>query len=182
MIRLTVISGPDAGKKATFTAKKVLLGRGPNNDFSLRDGLVSQNHADIRWEGGACLFRDLKSRHGSLIRLQGNTLNLHDRDTAKEMALPEQCHIILGETLISVEARETTRPQSSLITVPPTELGEITGVNERVVKRGTESLDAVTRRLVTRDPRLVSIFKLARSLNAVTDLDEILPLIAETTF
>ena len=182
MIRLTVISGPDAGKKATFTAKKVLLGRGPNNDFSVRDGLVSQNHADIRWEAGACLFRDLKSRHGSLIRLQGNTLNLHDRDTAKEMALPEQCHIILGETLISVEARETTRPQSSLITVPPTELGEITGVNERVVKRATESLDAVTRRLVMRDPRLVSIFKLARSLNAVTDLDEILPLIAETTF
>jgi 3',5'-cyclic-nucleotide phosphodiesterase len=187
MIRLTVISGPDAGKKASYRARQVTIGRGPNNDFALRDGLVSQNHGEIWLDTDHHVYRDLKSRHGTLLRLGDSTVNLHDRNEAAEVSIPEQVHLIVGETLIHVEARVDERSDvssgiSDLLDGHSHPDQSHPGGAERVVKRATESLDAVTKRLITRDPRLVSIFKLSRSLNTVTELDEILQLIVDTTF
>jgi len=183
MIRLSVISGPDAGKRSTFTTTRVSIGRGPNNDFALRDGLVSQNHGEVVLVDERLIYRDLRSRHGSLVRLNDLTVNLHDRDQAQELDLAAESHVIIGETLVQIEhrkqgdQRDLTHGIASLIDDDGT-----SGFGERVVKRATESLDAVTRRLINRDPRLVSIFKLSRSLNTATELDSILRLIVETTF
>jgi 3',5'-cyclic-nucleotide phosphodiesterase len=182
-VRLSVISGPDAGKRATFKSSRISIGRGPGNDFALRDGLVSQHHGELLVDGEALVYRDLQSRHGSLVRLRDVTKNLHDRDRASEVALSGESHIIIGETLVQIlvdaDADKGTSPSQAGASESNLETSEF---GERVVKRGSESLDAVTRRLISKDPRLVSIFKLSRSLNAVTELDGILSLICETTF
>lgn len=179
-----MISGPDAGKRATFQSGKISIGRGPGNDFSLRDGLVSQNHGEILVHDHALVYRDLQSRHGTLVRLNDLTINLHDRSQDQDVELAPESHIIIGETLVQIEAHaeddhnDLTGGIAQLIDSDQSS----SGFGERVVKRATESLDAVTRRLINRDPRLVSIFKLSRSLNTVRELDEILELIVETTY
>lgn len=192
MIRLSVISGPDTGKRAVFNGDRVTIGRGPGNDFALRDGLVSQSHGEILRHANGLVYRDLQSRHGTLVRLHDTTVNLHDRSSHQDVALASESHIIIGETLVQIE---TEMPSASAVTsvtssgiidihqsgmIDPSQSGS--GVGERVVKRANESMDAVTRRLISKDPRLVSIFKLSRSLNTVTELRGILELIVETTF
>ncbi len=186
MVRLSVISGPDAGKRAAYNSQRISIGRGPGNNFSLRDSLVSQHHGEILLTDGLLVYRDLQSRHGTLVRLNDLTINLHDRAQDQDVELAPESHIIIGETLVQIETRGTAELDAHGLTDGIAELidtGEqSSGIGERVVKRATESLDAVTRRLINRDPRLVSIFKLSRSLNTVTELDEILELILETTF
>lgn len=184
MIRLSVISGPDAGKRAVYTGERVSIGRGPTNDFALRDGLVSQQHGEITLQAGGLVYRDLQSRHGTLVRLNDMTINLHDRAREQDVALTVESHIIIGETLVQIELRHRDTPAANGPASGSHEpsASTFTTGGERVVKRQTESLDAVTRRLISKDPRLVSIFKLSRSLNTVTELGEILELIVETTF
>ena len=179
-----MISGPDAGKRATFLSGRISIGRGPDNDFALRDGLVSQNHGEIIVHDHALVYHDLQSRHGTLVRLNDLTINLHDRTQDQDVELASESHIIIGETLVQIEARAEEEDQKNLTgrIAQLVDCDESSGFGERVVKRATESLDAVTRRLINRDPRLVSIFKLSRSLNTVRELDEILELIVETTF
>lgn len=182
-VRLSVISGPDAGKRATFKSARISIGRGPGNDFALRDGLVSQHHGEILCGPETLTYRDLQSRHGTLVRLNDLTINLHDRSQDQDVELAAESHIIIGETLVQIEGRlddprDLTNGIAELIDADD----QSSGFGERVVKRANESLDAVTRRLINRDPRLVSIFKLSRSLNTVTELDGILDLIYETTF
>ena len=178
-----MISGPDAGKRATFQSGLISIGRGPGNDFALRDGLVSQNHGEIIVQEAMLSYRDLKSRHGTLVRLNDLTINLHDRAQNQDVELAPESHIIIGETLVQIEARAEEHQHNLTGGIAQLIDGDqSSGFGERVVKRATESLDAVTRRLINRDPRLVSIFKLSRSLNTVRELDEILELIVETTF
>ncbi len=146
---------------------------------------MSQHHGEIVIDGERIVYRDLQSRHGTLVRLNDLTINLHDRVQDQEVELAVESHVIIGETLIQLEAK-VVEPREQPTSVPGIALldanEESSGFGERVVKRATESLDAVTRRLINRDPRLVSIFKLSRSLNTVTELNEILQLIVETTF
>lgn len=181
MIRLSVISGPDAGKRAAFATGPVSIGRGDGNAFGLRDGLVSQRHGEALLIDGAWHYRDLRSRHGTLVRLNDLTVNLHDRTEAQIIELPREAHVIVGESLVQVETRASqTAPK--IDTVPGMGEAPPGPTSDRVVTRHSDSVDAVTRRLSLRDPRLLSIFALSRQLNTVTDLDAILELIAETTF
>ena len=178
-----MISGPDAGKRATFKSGRISIGRGPGNDFALRDGLVSQHHGEIIVQVEKLVYRDLQSRHGTLVRLNDLTINLHDRSQDQDVQLAAESHIIIGETLVQIEARSEDHQNDLTGGIAQLLEGDhSSGFGEHVVKRATESMDAVTRRLINRDPRLVSIFKLSRSLNTVRELDEILELIVETTF
>lgn len=202
MIRLSVISGPDTGKRATFWKTPISIGRGPGNDFPLRDGLVSQRHGEVVNGTTGVWYRDLRSRHGSLVRLNDVTVNLHDREHPQQIELAELAQVIIGETLVQIETepadqqldtrdsfaeflggRDAQRPGTAPpVGAPAANEVSSPGSGERVVARATQNVEAVTRRLVTRDPRLVSIFRLARELNTVTERDAILDLIAETTF
>ncbi|MFT6399872.1 MAG: pSer/pThr/pTyr-binding forkhead associated (FHA) protein, partial [Bradymonadia bacterium] len=138
-----MISGPDAGKRATYKSGKISIGRGPGNDFSLRDGLVSQNHGEILVTDQALVYRDLQSRHGTLVRLNDLTINLHDRSQDQDVELAPESHIIIGETLVQIEARAEddhnglTGGIAQLI-----DSDQSSGFGERVVKRATESMDA----------------------------------------
>ena len=182
-VRLSVISGPDAGKRATFKSGRISIGRGPGNDFALRDGLVSQHHGEIIVEAERLVYRDMQSRHGTLVRLNDVTINLHERSQDQDVELAAESHIIIGETLVQIEARSDEDHNNLTGGIAQLlDSDQSSGFGERVVKRANESMDAVTRRLINRDPRLVSIFKLSRSLNTVRELDEILELIVAQTF
>ncbi len=188
-IRLTVTSAPEAGKSRTFHAPVISVGRGPRNDLVLQDGLVSQYHGEVLLRDRSYVYRDLRSRHGTRVRVNHVTVNLQDRHNAQEVRLVDGAELLLGESSLGVQidphdwrarAGESTDALSSLGF--RTESGPPTNIDEQIVTRTQNSLDAVAKRLSRQDPRLVSIFKLSRNLNAASDLQEILDLIVNATF
>ena len=188
---LKVKGGPEAGKRARFGSKVVTVGRGPRNDLVLQDGLVSQYHGEFLERDWGYVYRDLRSRHGTLVKVNHVTVNLHDRKKAQEVSLVDGAELMLGESLIRVtlEAEPGSEARDRISSLPAAVLGQTLPAldtdrkpDETIVTRTKDSLDAVAKRLSRQDPRLVSIFKLSRNLNATSNLDEILDLIAQATF
>ncbi len=74
---LTVLSGPDSGKKLSLTQPRVLVGR-DNGDFPLSDKEVSREHCAFEITGVTCTVKDLGSRNGTWIdgqRVQSHQLS-----------------------------------------------------------------------------------------------------------
>jgi HD-GYP domain-containing protein (c-di-GMP phosphodiesterase class II) len=107
VVSLTVVNGPDAGMARSFQGEvRVGLGRGSRNEFVLTDGFVSNEHAEIAYEDGKLIYRDLKSRHGSLVLVNDVSMHLRDHDKASKVRLTHGAEIQLGCTLIRVETGE----------------------------------------------------------------------------
>lgn len=63
---LTVLSGPDSGKKLQVDRPRVVVGRG-GGDFQLSDPDVSAEHCAFEITGVTCTVRDLGSRNGTYV-------------------------------------------------------------------------------------------------------------------
>lgn len=184
-VQLQVNGGPEAGKSANFAAPVITIGRGPHNDLVLHDGLVSQSHGELVRQPMGMLYRDLKSRHGTLVRLDRVTVNLHNRQKPQEISLIDGAQLTLGESLISIHVDDRV---DSFVTFSDrsgdqnADISTTETLKEQVVTRSQDSLEKFARRLSTEDPRLASIFMLSRKLNRASDLDEILDLLVAATF
>lgn len=185
-IKLTVISGPDAGMSLSFVQPRIRIGRAPNNDFVLSDGFVSGHHGEIHAdELEDVAYTDLESRHGSLIAVDNETQRLHGGDAQFE-ALEDGCEVQVGCTLIRVEINEATEethdfaPES--LDEAQSEAKESSEENEKVVTQALEPVQSISRRFQSDDERLAILFRLAGELNGRTELDEILDLVVDATF
>jgi len=63
---LTVISGPDRGKKMTMEKARVVVGRNAG-DFPLTDEEISTEHCAFEISGVTCTVKDLDSRIGTYV-------------------------------------------------------------------------------------------------------------------
>lgn len=63
---LTVLGGPDSGRKMSLTRPRVVVGR-DNGDFPLSDPEVSREHCAFEVSGVTCTVRDLGSRNGTFV-------------------------------------------------------------------------------------------------------------------
>lgn len=191
--RLVVSTGPEAGKRANFANPVVTVGRGPKNDLVLQDGLVSQYHGEFLRRDWGWVYRDLRSRHGTLVKVNHVTVNLHDRAKPQEVTLIDGAELILGESLLRFGFEEepdggnVTDPLASLPAAVMTDTIQVIErerlkKDETIITRTSDSLEDVAKRLSRDDPRLVSIFKLSRKLNTTSDLDNILRLLTDATF
>jgi len=63
---LTVISGPDRGKKMTILKPRIVVGRN-SGDFPLTDEEISIQHCAFEITGVTCTVRDLDSRNGTYV-------------------------------------------------------------------------------------------------------------------
>ena len=172
MIRVQVISGPDVGKGGFFLSGRVRIGRAGANDVVLSDPRVSQNHLEILADSGEVLVRDNRSLHGTVVRSDGRMTELRDHTDAQSVRVSRSSQLSLGDTIlmVDVDLSEISRARGSISDAPS------------FLRSTFDGDDAVTRRLKAEDPRLGSVFLLARSLNAVRELDEILQLVADTVF
>jgi pSer/pThr/pTyr-binding forkhead associated (FHA) protein len=66
-ITLTMRQGPNPGQRFTVRKENVAVGRLPGNDISIPDSQVSRHHANITWENGQWLIRDLGSANGTAV-------------------------------------------------------------------------------------------------------------------
>ena len=80
MIRVEVVRGQRSGTKIESSADAFRIGRAPESDLSLPDGVVSANHAQIQYAGERYVVVDLKSTNGTAIR-RGEERVSHAADT-----------------------------------------------------------------------------------------------------
>ena len=168
MVRVTIVNGPDAGAQFTFEGEKVRIGRSPRNDLVVRDPAVSAQHAELAWEDGALRFRDLRSRHGSQLMTDGASHVLNDRAAPASVVVAGSARILVGTTILAVTLGD--------VPPPPAPTGE------HILTRSTRSVEQLTQHLAPHDLRLQALLALSRQLNAATDLDAILALIARAAF
>ena len=63
---LTVISGPDSGRKLEITKPRIVVGRN-SGDFPLTDEEISSQHCAFEISGVTCTVKDLDSRNGTWV-------------------------------------------------------------------------------------------------------------------
>ncbi len=202
VVSLTVVSGPDAGMRHAFAADtRVGVGRGSSNDFVLTDGFVSNQHGELAFEDGELIYRDLQSRHGSLVLVDDVSLHLQDRHKSSRVRLTHGAEIQVGCTLIRVHMEDDEQLDDDLdddlvdtevISVDeaggPTE--EIFshssklegGARETMITTAMRGVQSIPRDLASSDDRSAILFRLAGELNSQTQLDDILDLIVEAIF
>ncbi len=179
---LTVLNGPDKGLERTFEGTAT-IGRGGGNTFKLTDGFVSNFHGEVFIKGGEVFYRDLRSRHGSLVCVDNVSFHLHDRNEASIIKLTEGSDIQIGTTLIRVHVL-TGQRRSQRVGVTTDEEGfdDLKGMRETLITSSHRPISSLTQRISTQDERLAVIFKLASQLNGLTSLDAIMDLIIDAIF
>src|SRR5690554_2460759 len=114
-LSLTVISGPDAGLTRVYDHDRVTVGRDSRNDFVLTDGFVSNHHAELLFINHTLIYRDLRSRHGSLILADQLSLQLRDAEKNAQAQIPGEAEVQVGSTRIQLKITEVEQVP---VTVP----------------------------------------------------------------
>ncbi|MBA2663794.1 MAG: GAF domain-containing protein [Bradymonadaceae bacterium] len=177
----------------TYThTTRVSMGRDARNDFVLNDGFVSNRHAEILLEGSDFVYRDLRSRHGSLVLVEEVSLHLHDKNKETQVRVINGAEFQVGSTLIRLSITEQPavnvgqQPQAQAMRQFEEELPEVTNpssdMRQKFITTAHQPVQALSRRFESHDRRLEVLFRLAGHLNGLTALDEILDLIVEATF
>ena len=188
LIHLTVVSGPDLGLQRTFKEGRISIGRAENNTFPLSDGFVSSHHGIISLTGEPqhVEYRDLQSRHGSLLNIHNVSYHLHNKNQETTIKIDHDTEIQLGCTLIRVTLRDRqdtpTRGRSRTPSFEEDASGGARPMRETLITTSHQPVQELGEQLETGDERLAVIFKLAGVLNGLTRLDEIMDHILDTVF
>lgn len=70
MVKLTIRSGPQAGRDFTVDRPSIRIGRGSGNEVTLQDNQASRQHAEISQRGDQYFVRDLGSTNGTFVNGQ----------------------------------------------------------------------------------------------------------------
>ncbi|MFB6262594.1 MAG: HD domain-containing phosphohydrolase [Bradymonadaceae bacterium] len=191
VLSLSVASGPDAGMSLSFRQDRVTVGRSPENDFVLSDGFVSSDHGEFVLEDDGYVYRDLESRHGSLIVMGDVSERLHGDGPLESDAVGDGCEVQVGCSLLEVELASADDSETDVEWSDTSQSlsgrefdSTSTDVDSRdkVITQALRPVQSLDRRFDTDSERLAILFRLAGELNGLTELDEILDLVVEATF
>ncbi len=94
--QLSVVDGPEKGKKYSLVKSTTKIGKKENNDFIVEDATVSRNHMMIEYNSDSFLLKDMKSTNGTFL----------NGTKVKEAFLVPGDRIKLGNTTIEFVAFE----------------------------------------------------------------------------
>jgi transcriptional regulator of acetoin/glycerol metabolism len=102
LFEVTVVDGPDRGKRAVSRGDELTIGTSPGNDLQLTDPGVSRHHCAIRTTERGLELRDLASTNGTLL----------GESEVVRVVLRGPARLRLGSTLVAVELldREIDQP------------------------------------------------------------------------
>lgn len=123
---LTILKGPDEGKKITLTGDRMSVGRTDENDIVLADDTVSSKHASLIKEDGGWTLVDEGSTNGTFV----------DRQRTSRRALKDGMEIRFGEVDVSFSAQTVGR--SGTVVVDSQDGGGV----KATVKREAPGADA----------------------------------------
>lgn len=184
-IQLNVISGPDTGLQKTFKKDVIKIGRGANNDFVLNDGFVSNFHAELTHLPNKIIYRDLKSRHGSLVCVDSVSYHLHNKTEETSIVVNSDTELQIGCTLVKLvvlddqpeEASQEDAMLEEMLRAPRT-----SRARETMITSAIQPSQNITRQFEASDRRLAVLFRLAERLNGLNQLEDILDEISEAVF
>jgi len=93
---LVVMSGNDVGQRVTVD-RTLMVGRDPDAELTLTDGLVSWHHARLEDRGDAWTLVDLGSTNGTAV---------NGEPCSTEMALKPHDKIVFGGTIVRFELQD----------------------------------------------------------------------------
>lgn len=184
LLTLTVLSGPDTGMTLSFRKQKISLGRDQSNDFVLSDGFVSNRHGEIIFDGTDIGYSDLKSRHGSLVVVNNVSTHLQHPNSEGTISLEAISELQLGTSVIRITSPQ---PEDSFDSMDE-EFDNFprTGSNgrgEHFITVSQKSLTKITDHLSSKDNKsLEVIFDLAKELNGINTLEEVIERINAAAF
>ncbi len=203
MLRVSVLSGPDRGLVKVFRSSRISIGDDPQNDLKLNDQLVSRFHGTIELQQNQqFIYRDLGSRNGSVVVSGDSRHQLHDRQKHQSVQLNQRARIALGQTVLDVETSDSlavegiklassprlpstrTRAISESFSTPPSSPTDAntTTTMSGIARRTIERAETLTHRLTKHSDQLQVIFRLARELNGLTKIEDILERVVQATF
>ncbi len=124
MIVLTVVQGKNSGDKARFDAECIKLGRNVKNDFTVHDQFVSKWHGEIVRQPHGYLYRDLSSRHGTIVSFLDQIVRLRKGGNGLSCYLSHGSRIQVGQTVIEL-AIDVLDSQLMEVTPPPSWSGGV---------------------------------------------------------
>lgn len=173
---LKVIAGPDAGSSGRFDQASVSIGRAWGNDFKLRDLTVSGHHGVFVRTDEGFMFQDVGSRHGSHLKHTGN--DTEELCTSEPKLVSDHGILQLGTSALQFEIQQlygsTTEGGASQLKF---DLEEIECRATMQIPAG--AFDAS---MTYSETRMDALFQLGQRLNGLSELNEILSLIAEAAF
>lgn len=164
----------------------ITLGRGANNDFVLNDGFVSNFHAEIVISH-VVKYRDLKSRHGSLVSIDHASYHLHNKGETTSIEIHDDTELQIGCTLISVALMKVdvapSSPNSSLLLDALRREGSPrSNSRETMITSVVKPTHDIASQFDASDRRLAVLFRLAERLNGLNVLEDLLEEITEAVF
>lgn len=107
MLQLQVLSGQDAGKRASFQQSVVHIGTEAGNDFCVSDGLASGYHGRfLRAGDGGWSYSDLQSANGTRVQSPMSDVYLRNAQISQTVALGSETQLTIGETVLSCRIGE----------------------------------------------------------------------------
>jgi hypothetical protein len=99
------------GRRYPIVRRHTLIGRGSDADISIRAKGVSRRHCEIVWDGSRAEIVDLGSTNGTSL----------DGVEITRAALPDQCHLDIGQARIVVQVvPQTSDAYHQLLDTPQT--------------------------------------------------------------
>ncbi len=175
-LTLTVVSGPQAGRSIVFDQGRITVGRDETNDFVLNDRYVSNRHGEFLRSIEGYEYQDLRSRHGSLVSMDSQSIRLHRGAESRPVTLADGAEVQLGSSVLRATIREKKQE-------PPTpEVHVSADGRDQYITSIHAPVAALTRRFTNKDHRLQSLFRLAGKLNGLSRLEDVVDLVVDETF
>ncbi len=134
MLVITIADGEQRGRSVDREEGVITLGRGPGNDLRLDDEYVSSRHGQVLVQKDRCLYQDLASSNGSVVK-RGKKQWLLSKEMP-EMALEDGDVLVLGRTALEVRIGQTE------VVLASTDLAQLADT-DAALRRDRETLTAL---------------------------------------
>jgi len=175
VIRVTLYSGATREVFEFKDDETVTFGRSPNNTIVLNANYVSRNHGELVCQGGTWYVVDKRSKMGmTLIRGREREV-VQDRNETQRRPIEGNETIQILNTLMRVEVNPTAPAPDPR---KPVDSGS---VSPAAVTQMSD-IDTLQEAISSEAQKLAPLYDLAKDLNRLYDLDDVLERIARTVF
>lgn len=178
---LTVIKGPDRGKRFEVSAEVPSIGRDPRNAIRLHDSEISRKHAEIRRTDKGYVIYDLQSSNGTYVngkRVKYSQIRTGDR-------------VVIGQSEMIFTAGAEPHAPSELAAkinmIARNELSESSAIISRIKQsEGSQILRhpelAGSRWLKDALTNLAVMYETSEAISRISDIDQLLNHIMQRVF
>lgn len=175
MIRVTLYSGANREVFEFEDDQVVSFGRSPNNAIVLNANYVSRHHGELICEDGCWFVVDNKSKMGMTVIRGRDREVVQDRQQKQRRAIEGSETIQILNTLMRVDVNpQAPAPDSR-------KRGDDASVAPAAVTQMSD-LDTLQQAMTAEGAKLAPLFDLAKDLNRLYDVDDVLERIARTVF